>query len=561
MNDRSPDSLPQQEAQCAHETGPLLPQVPITGLERRISDQANSHETEETTISPRKLKWIMASVWIGTFCAGLDGTLIATLGSSIATAFHSLSLYAWLATTYLIATAATQPLSGKLTDIYSRRNGLLVCNLFFAAGNLICGLAQDPSMIILGRALAGLGGGGLNTISTIIASDLVPLRQRGLWQGISNVCWGLGNGLGGVFGGFLNDVWDWKLAFLVQIPLTVASLIMIFIHVEKPTKVSAKSDTPKLKRVDFLGSSLLVATLVLLLLGLNSGGNIVPWSHPLVLTSLPLSAVLLLAFVFVEEKVAREPVMPVRLILNRTVACACLTNWFFLMIAYALDFYVVIFFRIRHLSATEAGASLIPFSITTAAGSLLAGIVTSRTGRYRILNIAILLLMLLATALVATSSLSTPIWTTIFSLGVAGVALGGMLTVTLVALISAVPQDEQALVTSLSYAFRSTGSVIGVAMASAVFQNVLSSQLWASLGSRNNAAEMIARLRDSLDEVNSLPLEDQTMVRESYMRALQAVFLALVGLAVLGLVSGSLMRELKLSSRLNRQDEDEEVPS
>ena len=98
-------------------------------------------------------------------------------------------------------------------------------------------------------------------------------------------------------------------------------------------------------------------------------------------------------------------------------------------------------------------------------------------------------------------------------------------------------------------------------MASAVFQNVLSSQLWASLGSRNNAAEMIARLRDSLDEVNSLPLEDQTMVRESYMRALQAVFLALVGLAVLGLVSGSLMRELKLSSRLNRQDEDEEVPS
>ena len=71
MNDRSPDSLPRQEAQCAHETGPLLPQVPITGLERRISDQANSHETEETTISPRKLKWIMASVWIGTFCAGL----------------------------------------------------------------------------------------------------------------------------------------------------------------------------------------------------------------------------------------------------------------------------------------------------------------------------------------------------------------------------------------------------------------------------------------------------------------------------------------------------------
>lgn len=414
-------------------------------------------------------------------------------------------------------------------------------------------------MIIVGRALAGLGGGGLNTISTIIASDLVPLRQRGLWQGVSNVCWGLGNGLGGVFGGFLNDVWDWKLAFLIQLPLTVASLIMIFIHVEKPAKVSAKSDRSKLKRVDFLGSSLLVATLVLLLLGLNSGGNVVSWSHPLVLTSLPLSAVLLIAFVVIEEKFAREPVMPVRLILNRTVACACLTNWFFLMIAYALDFYIVIFFRIRGLSATEAGAALIPFSITTAAGSLLAGIITNRTGRYKILNIVVLLLMLLATALVAMSSLSTPIWTTISSLGVAGTALGGMLTVTLLALISAVSHEEQALVTSLSYAFRSTGSVIGVAMASAVFQNVLSSQLWANLGNRNNAAGLIAKLRDRLDEVNSLPLGDQMVVKESYMRALQAVFLALVGLAALGLLSGSLMRELKLSSRLDRQAEDEDI--
>lgn len=444
-----------------------------------------------------------------------------------------------------------------MTDIYSRRNGLLVCNFLFAAGNLICGLAQDPSTIIVGRALAGLGGGGLNTISTIIASDLVPLRQRGLWQGISNVCWGLGNGLGGVFGGFLNDVWDWKLAFLVQIPLTVASLIMIFIFVDKPPEVSTKSNTSKLKRVDFLGSSLLVATLVLLLLGLNSGGNIVPWDHPLVLTSLPLSAVLLIAFVIVEEKVAREPVMPVRLLLNRTVASACLTNWFFLMIAYALDFYVVLFFRIRGLSATEAGASLIPFSIATAAGSLVAGILTAKSGRYKVLNVAVLLLMLLATTLVAMSTLSTPIWTTILSLGVAGKALGGMLTVTLLALIGAVPHEEQALVTSLSYAFRSTGSVIGVAMASAVFQNVLDSQLWARLGGRTNAGELISRLKDSLDEVKILPSADRLLVRESYMRALQAVFLALVGLAVLGGVSGSLTRELKLPSKLDRQEDDD----
>ena len=413
-------------------------------------------------------------------------------------------------------------------------------------------------MMIIGRALAGLGGGGLNTISTIVASDLIPLRQRGLWQGVSNVCWGLGNGLGGVFGGFLNDVWDWKLAFLVQLPLTAASLIMITIHLEQHSTGVARPKTSKLKRVDFLGSLLLVGTLVLLLLGLNSGGNIVSWHHPLVLTSLPLSAVLLIAFIVAEEKFAPEPIIPVRLILNRTVASACLTNWFFLMIAYALDFYVVVFFRVRGLSATQAGACLIPFSVTTAAGSLLAGIITSRSGRYKALNIAILFLMLLATILTATSSFYTPIWTTVFALGVAGIAIGGMLTVTLVALIGAVSHEEQALVTSLSYAFRSTGSVIGVAMASAVFQNVLSSQLWASFGSRTDAAGLISRLKDSLDEIKAVPTNDQPLVEESYVLASQAVFLTLVGLAVLGLISGVLMREFKLSSRLDRRDEDGE---
>jgi hypothetical protein len=249
---------------------------------------------------------------------------------------------------------------------------------------------------------------------------------------------------------------------------------MIYVHVEKP-KISEGAS--RIKRVDFLGCFLLTVTLVVFLMGLNSGVNIVPWTHPLVLTALPLSAIFFCALVIVEEKFAREPVVPVRLILNRTVAGACFTSWFFMMIAYALDFYTVIFFRVRGLSATAAGASLIPFSITTAVGSFGAGMIANRTGKYEWLNIATLILMLLTTISIAMSSPSTPVWTTIFSLGIAGLAIGSMLIVTLLALISAVEHKEQAVVTSLQYGFRSTGSVIGVAIASAVFQNVLNSQL------------------------------------------------------------------------------------
>ncbi len=402
----------------------------------------------------------------------------------------------------------------------------------------------------MGRALAGLGGGGLNTISAIVASDLIPPRKRGLWQGIGSLFWGLGNGLGGVFGGFFNDIWDWRLAFLVQLPLTVASVVMICIHVENPKVLAGNS---LIKRVDFLGASLLVTTLVLFLTGLNSGGNLVPWTHPLVLSALPISAILLGAFIAVEEKVVREPIVPIRLILNRTVACACLTNWFSIMIAYALYFYIVIFFRIRGLSATTAGASLIPFSITTAVGSLGAGVITSRTGKYWWLNMALLLLMVLATVLTATSSLSTPVWTTMIFFGVAGIAMGGMVTVTLLALTNAVAPDEQSLAISLSYAFRSTGSVIGVAVASAVFQNVLKARLWSMLGHEENAAELIGMIRDSLDAIELLPPPDRLVARECYMLALQAVFLTLIGLAVLGLMSGLFIREIELHTTINRE--------
>ena len=322
-------------------------------------------------------------------------------------------------------------------------------------------------MSILGRALAGLGSGRLVTISTIMSGDLIPPRRRGLWQGVSKVCWGLGNGLGGVFGGFLDDIWDWRLAFLVQLPLTLASVLMIYIHLEMPKFIKQKC---YIKRVEFIGATLLVATLVLFLMGLNSGGKIVAWTHPLVLTALPLSAVLLSAFVVVEDEVATEPVLKVRLILNTTVTGACLTSRFFIMIAYALYFYAVLFFRARGLSATGAGASLISFSTVTSVGSFGSGIITNRTGRYKWLNIASMLFVLLDIVTIAMSSSSTPVSITTISLGIVGVAIGVMLTITLLALISAVAHEDQAVVTSLSYGFRSTGSVIGVAIASAVFR-------------------------------------------------------------------------------------------
>ena len=279
-----------------------------------------------------------------------DGTIMATLAAPIATSFNSLSLLAWLATAFLIGQAATQPLSGKLTDIFSRSSGLVVSNCLFALGNLICGFAEEEWTMLLGRVLAGVGGGCLNSIATIIASDFIPLRQRGLWQGIGNVFWGLGNGLGGVVGGYINDTWHWKIAFLAQVPFTLISLLIIWFQLDTIRSKSSSthiSGRALITRVDFLGSFTLVSALALLLLGLTTGGNIVPWTHPLASVSLPLAAAFFCIFIFVEQKIAREPILPLHFLRDRTVLCACLTNWFFHLTTYVFIFYIPIYYRAR----------------------------------------------------------------------------------------------------------------------------------------------------------------------------------------------------------------------
>ncbi|KAL8970627.1 MAG: hypothetical protein Q9183_001423, partial [Haloplaca sp. 2 TL-2023] len=489
------------------------------------------------------------------------GTVMATLAAPIATSFNSLPLLAWLATAYLIGQAATQPLSGKLSDIFSRQWGLIVTSLVFAIGNIICAFAREQWTMILGRLVAGIGGGCVNTIATILVSDLVPLRQRGVWQGLSNVFWGLGNGLGGVLGGYVNDNYDWRMAFLLQVPLTLISMLIVCVLFDTIRSHGPKKpmdNRSSISRVDFLGSFLLVSTLALFLAGVTIGGNIVPWSNPLASASLPAAAILFFAFVLVEQKVAREPILPLHFLRQRTLLCACLTNFLFNMIMYTFIFYVPIYYRVRGISTTRAGAALIPFSVGLPFGSLLAGSIVTRTGRYRYLLWGILVLMLAGAISSCTTTLNTPLWFPKFYLGLVGLAMGGMLIVILIATLSSVTSSDQAVVTSLSSIFRSTGSVVGLCVASAVYQQVLTKSLWARFGNLKNAAEVIHGTKDSLDYMYTLPPPMQQAVKACYMMGLKATFSMTVGLAVAALVSGVLVKELKLRSSMG-DDEPEDA--
>lgn len=357
---------------------------------------------------------------------------------------------------------------------------------------------------------------------------------------------GAGAGLGALVGGWINDVWDWRVAFLMMVPFSILSGSLAFSSIREPVK---KAEKGALERIDFLGAFTLILALVLLLLGINWGGSVVPWTHPLVLTTIPLSVGFLGIFIYIENTHAAEPIIPVQLLFDRTVSAAFLTNWFDSMCIYSILFYGPIYFQTRGLSTTQAGICIIPQFVGSGIGSVGSGWIMRRTGRYYLLSLGIQVIFVVGLTIASTLTLSTSAWVTELAVFLCGMAYSGMLVITLLAFVAAVEHRHQAVITSASYVFRSTGSSMGITIASAVFQNILDVKLRARLGHLPDAADLIAKLRNSLD-IDQVPHELRSIVRGTYMDALRGVFLTTLGIGVLGLLVSLLMKEHALHTSL-----------
>ncbi|KAF7959955.1 hypothetical protein EAE96_001557 [Botrytis aclada] len=472
--------------------------------------------------------WIlMIGPFLSAFVAAVDSSMIATLSSPITSSFGSLSHLPWLASAYFIANAAVQPLSGKLTDIYGRRSGLVLANIVFALGNYMCASAKTEWVLIAGRVVAGLGGGGIMAIATFLLSDLVPLRDRGMWQGIGNMILGVGSGIGGVLGGWINDSLDWRATFLLQIPITLLATIWTWFTIRIPTVDDGEGES-KLKRIDYLGSISLFTTLVTLLL------------------------VSLLIFIITELKYAKEPIIPLPLLCNISVAGGCLTNAFSSASRFAMIFYLPLFLEAQGYTATKIGLRLIPGSIGTAIASMIAGIIVKSTGRFYKLGIASQMIYILGMAFICTFTLRTSAWPPFVWFFIINIGYGITLTTTILALLSSVKAKDQAVITSALFAFRSTGTVLGISAAGLTFQNVLGKLLWEKLGNIDNAAECIQRIIDDFKVVNGLEEGLKELALQAYIGAVRAVFFLMLALGGLALVFTLLIRDRELSQRMIR---------
>ncbi|KAI1403960.1 MFS general substrate transporter [Hypoxylon fuscum] len=495
---------------------------------------------EEDWVAPRHFTWIEMAIMSNVFLYGFDGTITASTYAVISSEFDATNTASWLTTSYLITSTAFQPLYGRVSDIFGRRICFFISTITFALGCLGCGLANDIILLNCVRALAGFGGGGLMTMATIVNSDMIPFRRRGMYQAMQNGIFGFGAICGASFGGSIADTIGWRWCFILQVPVSVIALFLGYIVIKNQhTNFSGGSTLKETWRiVDFSGAFLLVVAISIQLVGLSLGGNELPWSSPWVILSLVGSVVLLGLFLWVEANTTAIPVIPLRMFKGRLPVFTQLANVCAGLSAYAYLFLLPLFFQIVLLdSATTAGARLAIPSLATPIGGLIAGVVMSRWGKLITLVRIGAILMAIGNALVTSLHFVDDNWKYYVYIFPANLGQGVIYPGILFTSLATFEHADHAVSSSTVYLIRSLGTVWGVSITSAIVQTTLSVRLPSVLSDVPDKWRVINAIRHSAKALRELPPDVQLRARMVYYDGLRYSFAASTAFAIVAFLA------------------------
>lgn len=329
-----------------------------------------------------KLRFIQAVTWINVFLTGFDSTVAASIYTTIASEFGAANNAVWVSTSYLITSVSFQALYGRLSDIFGRRIAFLFGTIIFTIGTFLCSISKTMLFLNLSRAIAGLGGGGLMTMATVVLSDNVPFQRRGLYQAANNVWFGVGSALGASLGGVIAQAIGWRYVFLLQVPISLTAVLGGFFLIKDPEVMPL----PRGASVDVLGATSLVLAVSSLLLALSMGGNEIDWSSSSSI-GLVSSALAFFALFFWIESRAEAPILPSRMLIGSRLAFSnIMTNFFSGMSIYVFLFMVPLYFLGVFLEPTSiVGKRLMLPALGFPLGAIIAGITMSKYGQLNLL--------------------------------------------------------------------------------------------------------------------------------------------------------------------------------
>ena len=436
-------------------------------------------------LSHRAKMEILFAVMLGLFLGALDQTIVGPALPTIVTQLSGNDYYVWAVTIYLLTSTISVPFWGKLSDLYGRKPIFMMGIVIFLIGSALSGLSQNMGMLILFRGFQGIGAGSLFPVALAIIGDMFTPAERGKYQGLFGAVFGIAFVIGPLVGGFLTENISWHWIFYVNIPIGLVSLFVINRLLPTVKNARASSD------FDILGGAIFTVAITFLLIGLTNkqfGG----WTDPTVGGFMAVGLVGIVVFLLAEAR-AKEPIIPLHLFRNRTYTSSMVATFFASFAFFGSVIFLPRWFQFVHgFSPTWSGLAVLPLMVGLIFSSIVSGLIVSRTGRYKWLTVGAIVLMGIATALMAQLTADTPLPIVWFWMFLAGMGVGPTFAVFTIIVQNAVPFHELGVATSNLTFFRQIGGSVSLAIVGTVFGTSFADKLGPQLSAAGVPPQVVA---------------------------------------------------------------------
>ncbi|OMC15620.1 MDR family MFS transporter [Mycobacterium colombiense] len=486
-------------------------------------------------VDAQRRNFIFVAILLGMLMAALDQTIVATALPTIVANLGGAGHQSWVVTSYLLASTIITALVGKFGDLFGRKRVFQAAVVFFVAGSVLCGLSSSMGMLVASRALQGIGGGGLMVTAMALIGEVIPLRDRGRYQGAMGAVFGVTTVIGPLLGGYFTDHFTWRWAFWINVPISV---VVFFVAA---AAIPALTDRTK-PVIDYTGILFVGLGAAGLTLATSWGGTTYPWGSPMIIGLFVGSVIALCVFAWVESRAA-APILPIRLFQSSVFTVCCVLSFVvgFAMLG-ALTFLPTYMQFVNGVSATTSGLRTLPMVIGMLTTSMGSGVIVGRTGRYKVFPIAGTAVMAVAFFLMSRMDPSTSAVVQSLFLVILGAGIG-MCMQTLVLIVQNTSSfDDLGVATSGVTFFRTIGSSFGAAIFGSLFTNFLHSRIGPALVASHAPAAAAA----SPEALHRLPRQAAAPIVAAYADSLTQVFLWAVPVALVGFVLALFLREVPL---------------